>query len=167
MRHAESAKPLFPAAGQRPSQLLAPCDHAETFEAFFHGGLALWNLVKPRNEIQIFLDAQIFVEAEFLRHVADVLFYLGTLRAKIVAETTAFAIVGLEQTAEHSQGRWSCRCRWDREAVDFPGPDLHGDMVDDGARAEFFRDIAHVNDEGRNSLKAATFNIQHRIFNAN
>ncbi len=140
-------EPLFPATRKRAGELFAACDHAETFEAFFDGGLTLRNLIQPRDEIQVFLDAQIFVERKSLRHVADVFFDLGALCAEIVAEAAAFTAVGLEQTAEHPQeGRLAAAVRAE-ETVNLAGSHLHGDMVDDGARAKFFRDVAHVNDE--------------------
>ncbi len=140
-------KPLFPAAGKRAGELLAALHHAKAFQAFFDGGLALRNFVKPRDEIQILLDAQILVEAEPLRHVADALFDLGALCAKIQTEAASLAAVGLEQTAEHPQKSRLAAAVRAEEAVNLAGPHLHGDVVDDGARAEFFRDAAHVNDQ--------------------
>jgi hypothetical protein len=58
-------EPLFPAAGKRAGQLPPPLDHAEPFQTFFHGRFALRQLVKPRDEIQVFLDGQILVELNF------------------------------------------------------------------------------------------------------
>ena len=81
-------EPLFPAAGKLPGKLPAPVSHAEAFETFFHGGFALRHFVKPRDEIQIFLDGQILVKAEPLRHVADALFDLGDFAAEIEAEAS-------------------------------------------------------------------------------
>ena len=138
---------LFPATGKRAGQLLAPLDHAEAFQTFFHGSLALRHFVEPRDEIQIFLDAQIFVERKFLRHVANAFFYLGALGTKIQTEATAFAAVGREQAAKHPQERGLAAAVRAEEAVNLAGPHLHGDVIDDRACAEFFRHAANVNGE--------------------
>jgi hypothetical protein len=140
-------EPLFPAAGQSSGELLATLDHAEAFQTFFHGGFALRDFVKARDEIQILLDAQILVERKLLRHVADVFFDLGALRAKIETEATAFAAIGLEQTAEHPQeSRLAAAVRAEK-TINLAGMNLHRDVIDHRAVAEFFRDVAHVNDE--------------------
>ncbi len=92
------------------------------------------------------------------------LFDLGALRAKIIAEAASFAAVGHEEAAEHPQKRRLTAAVRTEETVNLAGPNLHGDVVDDGARAEFFRDAANVNDEigrHRGNIQHSTFNPQH------
>ena len=118
--------------------------HAEAFQTFFHGRLPLRHLVKPRNEIKVFLDGQVFVKGKFLSHVADALFDLGRFAAEIEAEAVAAAGVRLEQAAEHPQKRGFAAAIGAEEAVNLAGPHLHRNVIDDRARAEFFSDTAHV-----------------------
>lgn len=140
-------EPLFPSAGQSSGQLPTPLDHAETFQTFFDGVFAIGDAVNARDEFQIFGDGQIFIERKFLRHVADAFFDFGGLAAEIEAEATAFAAIGFEQAAEHPQKRRLAAAIRAEETVNLAVPHLHGDVVDDGALPEFFRDAAHVNDE--------------------
>ncbi len=74
-------------------------------------------------------------------------FDLGALLAKIEAEATAFAAVGLEQAAEHPQKSRLAAAIRAEETVNLAVPHLHRDVIHDRAVAEFFRDAAHVNDE--------------------
>src|SRR5664280_549960 len=140
-------EPLFPAAGQFTGQLFAAFNHAEPLQAFFNGGFSFRHAVNACDKIQIFLDGQILVKTEPLRHVTDVLFDFGTLLAKIETETASFAAVRLEQTAEHPQkSRLAAAVRAEK-TVNLAVTNLHGDVVDDDAVAEFFRDTVNVNDE--------------------
>src|SRR5581483_908761 len=80
-------------------------------------------------------------------HIADAFFDFGGLAAEIEAEATAFAAVGFEQAAKHPQKRRLAATVGAEETVNLAVPHLHGDVVDDRALPEFFRDAAHVNDE--------------------
>ena len=132
-----------------PASWLAARGHAEPFQAFFHGGLALRHAVNVRDEIQIFLDGQVFVEAEPLRHVADVLLDLAGIAADVEAQTASAAAVGREQTAEHPQKRRFAAAVRAEKTVNLPAPHLHGNVVHDRAVAEPLRDALHVNHEIR------------------
>jgi hypothetical protein len=81
--------------------LLAAVLQAEPFETALHGAATFRHVVNPCDEIEILADAQVFVVTETLRHVANVSFDLGLLRAQIKAQARAAARVRREQTAEH------------------------------------------------------------------
>src|SRR5208283_5311577 len=125
-------------------KLAASRGHAESFETFFHGRLAFRHAVNARDEIQIFLDSQVFVKAEPLRHVADVLLDLARFSANVEAQTTSTAAVGLEQTAQHPQERRFAAAVRAKKAVNLTAPHLHRNVVHDRAVAEPLRDALNV-----------------------
>ncbi len=89
----------------------------------------------------------VFVKAEALRHVADVLFDLAGFLANVEAEATATAGVGRQQAAKHPQkGRLAAAVRA-QKPVNLAAPYLHGDVVDDRAATKSLGDALHVNDE--------------------
>eukprot|EP01035_Chromulina_nebulosa_P006561 gene6561-8870_t len=112
---------LFPAAGELAGELVAAVGEAEALKALLHGGAAIGHGVEARDEIEIFADAQVLVVTELLRHVADVAFDLGLLRADIVAEAGAGAGVGRQEAAEHADEAFG-----DAGDVDGVGGPAHG-----------------------------------------
>src|SRR5208283_44213 len=142
-------QPLFPTAGKRSGQLPAARGHAEAFQAFINGNLARRYAVNLRDEVQVFLDGQVFVKAEPLGHVANVLLDLAGIAADVKAQTRAATTIRRKQTAEHAQ-----KCRFAaavraQKTVDLAAPHLHGNVVHHRAAAEPLRDALHVNDKVR------------------
>ena len=56
----------------RPLDTEAVGGQAQPGEAFRYGGPAVRQFINAGDEIEVFLDGEVFVEREFLRHVADV-----------------------------------------------------------------------------------------------
>ena len=65
----------------------------------------------------------------------------------VETETGAAALVGREQAAQHAHERRLAAAVRAEETVNLAVTNLHRDVFDDGAVAEFFRDAAHVNGE--------------------
>ena len=104
-------------------------------------------MIDAGDEVEIFAYAQVFIEAEFLRHVADFEFDLRTLGQNIVAKARAAASIGSQQSAEQADRCCLAAAIGAEEAIDLAARDLHVDIVDDLAGAEQFRKAFDVDDE--------------------
>ena len=76
--------------------------------------------VEARDEFQVLAHREILVEAEALRHVADMALDLVGFGADVVAETGAAALVRGQQPAQHADGGGLARAVGAEEAVDSP-----------------------------------------------
>ena len=84
MDHAGGQRqPLLPAARQRTGQLSAAALQAQPFKRGTHFLAPLRHVVDARDEVQVFVDAQVFIQSEFLRHVADLQLDLASLGADV------------------------------------------------------------------------------------
>ncbi len=99
-------QPLFPAAGQRAGELVAPAGKAKLFQRPCDMILDRFQAVQAGNEFEVFTDCQVLVERELLRHVANLVLDLQALGPEVIAEHGAFAFVGRQQPAHHAD-----RCR--------------------------------------------------------
>ena len=89
------------------------------------------------------------IEAEALRHVADVALDLVGLGADVVAEAGAGALVRREQAAQHADGRGLAGAVGAEEAVDGAALDLHREIAHHRAAVEFLGQAMHVDDDVR------------------
>ena len=88
-------QPLLPAAGQIARELLLAAGQAEPLDRRARGGNRLCDAVDARDEFQILAHRKILIEAEALRHVADLALDLVGLGADVVAEAGAVALSGV------------------------------------------------------------------------
>src|SRR5262245_61730804 len=97
---------LFPAARQGAGELAAAIVETEGIERALHARAALLarDAVDACVEAEVLFDAQILVEAEALRHVADVLLDLLGLGGDVVADDRAPPSRSIEDAAEHGDG---------------------------------------------------------------
>ena len=142
--HAASAKPLLPSARQRAGQLRAARGQAEAVERRVDRLLAVGNAVHPRDEVEVLLDRQVLVQAEALRHVADLALDRRRVATQVVAKARAFTFVGRQQSAQHADRRRLAAPVGPEKAEDRPALDSNREVVDDGAPAIALRQTVHV-----------------------
>ena len=94
------------------------------------GRPAVRHLVDARDEIEVLEHRQVLVEAEALRHVADLAADFVRFVHEIVAEALARAAVGLEQAAEHADGRRLAAAVRPEKAADLAPGDLQVQALD-------------------------------------
>ena len=92
--------------------------------------------VHARHELQVLQDGEVLVEAEALRHVADVALDLLASRADVVAERRAAAAVRRQQPAQHAQRGGLAGAVGAEEAVDLAALDAHGEVAHDHLAVE-------------------------------
>src|SRR4051794_29279837 len=70
---------LFPAARKFAGELSAAILQTQTFQTMLHRRPAIRHVIDSRDKIEVLADAQVFIVAESLRHVAHVTFDLRLL----------------------------------------------------------------------------------------
>src|SRR5262245_20602224 len=104
----------------------------------------LGDAIEARDELQVLAHREILIEAEALRHVADVTLDLARLRADVVAEAGPLALVGREQAGEHADGRRLAGAVRTQEAIDRAALDLHRQVAHDLAPVERLGQTVHI-----------------------
>ena len=127
---------LLPSAGKFSRQLLRTVREPEFLDAFLHQLRPVFHAVHARDKIEILGNGQVLVEAETLRHIADLLLDRFAVVDDIVAEAGAAAGVGAEQAAKHADESRLAAAVGTEKSVDFAGGHLEIDLVDDGVLAE-------------------------------
>ena len=144
---AASARRCFQPPDSEPaSWLFRP---ASLSSNLLHAAAAVGQRVEPGDEVQVLLDRQVFVEAEALGHVADLELDRRGLGQDIEAEAGAATAIGLQQSAEHADGRGLAAAVGAEEAPDLARRHLERDAVDDGTIAETFRQAFDIDRERR------------------
>src|SRR5439155_18663354 len=95
-------------------------------------------------EFEILAHRKVLVEAEALRHVADVALDLARLRADVVAEAGALAFVRREQASQHADGRGLAGAVRTQKAIDRAALDLHRQVAHDLAPVERLGQTVHI-----------------------
>src|SRR5262249_9608500 len=129
---------------KRSRELAAPLCKAETLDGGIDRAAALVHRVHACDEIQVFLDAQVFVEAEALSHVADLTLDQSRLSAQIESETTSLSGVRSEEAAQHADGRGLAAPVRAEESEDLPALDANREIVYHDAIAEALAQAVHV-----------------------
>ena len=75
-----------------------PLDHVAC------GAARVAQAVKPRDEFEVLAHREILIQAEALRHVADLALDLVGVAADVVAEAGALAGIRRQQPAQHADG---------------------------------------------------------------
>ena len=96
---------LLPAAGKLAGELIAAVAEAHALDHLGHRGAAVGHFEHRRDEVEILERRQVVVEAEALRHVADLATDVVRLAEDVVAEAGPRAAVGREQAAQHADRR--------------------------------------------------------------
>ena len=122
-------KPLFPAAGKRAGELVLAVGEAKATEGLRDNAVAIRDLVKPGDEVEVLADGEVFVEREALGHVADFQLDAIGLADHVVAEAGAAAGIGTEQAAEHADGRGLARAVRPEESDDLAAVHVEIDMI--------------------------------------
>src|SRR5262249_20096915 len=138
-------------AGERARGLGPTAGELKRFECLLHTALALVDFINVRDEVEIFLDAKIIVEAEALGHVPDAPFDRLALRAQIKPETSAFTGVGREQSTKHADGGGLAAAVRSQKSVDATALHAHREVVDHAAAIETLGQPAHI-DGGRRAV---------------
>ena len=131
-------EPLLPAARQLARELLLAPGEPEPLDHRARRRARIGEPIEPRDEFEVLAHREVLIEAEALRHVADVALDLVGLGADVVAEAGAVALVGREQPAQHADGRGLAGAVGAEEAVDRAALDLHRQVAHDLAAAEGF-----------------------------
>jgi hypothetical protein len=137
-------EPLFPAAGKLTGELVLPAFQTELRDALPNGGPAIFHVVHPAHELEIFFDTEVFPKAEALRHVTDFALDRFALADDVVAEHLAAPFIRSQQPAKHAQESGFAAPIRAEEAVDFARPHPEVNVIDYRAGAEAFRHPVNV-----------------------
>src|SRR4029450_4445535 len=141
--------PPPPAPPQPPAQLTFPILKPQPLDHRARRRRRIGDPIEPRDKLQVLAHREILVEAEALRHVADVALDLVRLPANVVTEAGAAAFVGGEQAAQHADGRGLARAIGTEEAVDLPALDAHRQIAHGLAAVEGFRRPSDIDGDVR------------------
>ncbi len=152
---AASASRCFQPPESWPGELVAPVRQAHPVEDRAHRLAPVGQLVDAGDEVEVLVDRQILVQAEALRHVADLAADRVRLAEDVVAEAGPRAVVGLEQAAQHADGRGLAAAVGAEEAADLALGDPQVEALDHLEVAEALAQAAHVDDIGRHGAPGA------------
>src|SRR6185503_18597971 len=128
--------PLLPAARQRACELFLTPLEPEPLHHRARRANRIGHIVEPRDELQVLAHRKVLIQAEALRHVADLALDLVALGQDVVAQTSAAPLVWREQPAQHADSRCFSGAVRPEEAVDRAAPHLHREVMHDLAPAE-------------------------------
>ena len=119
---AHEREPLFPTSRECATELLSPVGQAGAIELFGDPAAAVpsRHTVDARIESQVFFNRQILVEAEALRHVADVLFDALGVLFDIVTDHGRMAAARVEDPAKYAKRRRFAGAVWAEQPEDLP-----------------------------------------------
>src|SRR5262245_12078359 len=103
--------------------------------------------IDPSDEFQVLAYREVLVEAETLRHIADLALDLVGLGANVVTKAGSRSLIRSEQTAQHTNGGRLARPVWAQEAVDCPALHLHGQISDHSTTVELFGKAVDIDDD--------------------
>jgi hypothetical protein len=142
-------QPLLPAAGEFAGKLLLAAVEADALDHVARGAACIGQAIEPRDELQILPHREILIEAEALRHVADLALDLVGVAANVEAEAGPLAGVGRQQAAEHADGRGLAASVRAEEAIDRAALDLHREVMHDLAAAKRLRQAGDIDGDVR------------------
>ena len=132
MQHAGGEREaLLPAARQLPGQLVAAVLEPHALQDRPNRLASIPHLVDARDEVEVLEHREVLVEAEALRHVADLAANLVRLADDVVAEALTRARVRLEQAAEHADRRRLAAAVRAEKPADLALGDLQAQTFDD------------------------------------
>ena len=137
-------QPLLPAARQLAGKLIGAGGKPEPADRLARRLARIGHAIDAGDEFEILANGQIGVEAEALRHVADIALDRVGLRADVVAEAGPLAGIRREQPAQHAQRRSLAAAVRPEKAVDLALRHLQAEVVHDRAWAEALGEAVHV-----------------------
>src|SRR5208337_2499381 len=123
-------EPLFPAARELSRQLVAAVHEPHALHDLLDRRPAARHLVDAGDEVEVLEHRQVLVQAEALRHVADLTADFVRLSDDVVAEALARAAVGLEEPTEHADGRRLAAAVRPEKSADLALGDLQVEALD-------------------------------------
>ena len=116
------------------------------------GGSIARQAIDAGVEIHVLSDGEVFVQAELLRHVADVASNLGSILANVHAENAAGALCRLQQSAERLDDGGLARAVGAEKSEEFTFPHFEANVADRSERAEANGEMVGCN-HGRHSRR--------------
>src|SRR5262249_36254707 len=98
----------------------------------------------PGDELEVLAHRQVAVEAEALRHVADLQPDPRRVAQQVEPQAHAATCVWAQQTAQHADGRCLAAAVAAKEAADLALWYLQGQPIDDLPGAEALAQVVHV-----------------------
>src|SRR6516165_12482818 len=123
-------KALFPAAGELRGKLVATVSEPHALHDATHCLACVGHLVNACHEIEILEHRQVVVEAELLRHVADLVADQWRLPDDVEPKTGAVSAVGDEEPAQYANGGSLAATIGAEKAADFTLGDLQAQPID-------------------------------------
>ena len=156
-RQAASARRCFHPPESVPASWPRRLPEPEALERLVDPAAAVGQPVDSPDELEVLRDRQVLVEAEALRHVADLALDPRRLAQDVEAEARAAAAVGGEQAAEHADRRGLAAAVGPQEAVDLAPAHLEREAVDDHLAVEALGETFDVDGEGGFGHGGATY----------
>ena len=145
---AGEGKALLPSSGELGDAAgevgLQTGEGEEFFDACAGGGGR--QTVGSSVEVEVFLDGEVFVEAELLRHVADVALDVSGVLADVHAEDGGVAGGEGDEAAEGSDDGGFAGAVGAEEAEELAAVEVEADVVDGGEGAEAEGEVLGVDD---------------------
>jgi hypothetical protein len=135
---------LLPSARQRAGELAAAIGQAEPLQRRLDARPALFDAIDARDEVEVFLDRQVLVQAKVLRHVSDAQLDAAGFTADVVAEAGALAVIDFEQPAQHADRRRLAATVRAEKAADLAARHLQIKVINYGAAAEGLGQAADI-----------------------
>ena len=113
MQHASGQRQaLLPAARELPRELPRARPQRHPRDDRVHRAHPVLHLVDASDEVEILGDGQVLIEAEALRHVADIAADRRRFAADVEADAGAAAAIGRQAGHRAYEASSSCRCHW-------------------------------------------------------
>ncbi len=107
------------------------------------------HVVHARDEVEIFKNRQVLVEAEFLRHVAGLAADQRGFADDVMSKASAAPAIGDEKSAQHPDGGGFAAAVGAEKTADLAPAQLQGEPVDDFAGSEALPQVTDVDGEVR------------------
>src|SRR5712691_3422840 len=107
-------------------------------------------------EAHVFIDGQVGIEAEALRHVTDLVLHLIEVAGHIVTDHDRPAFCRVHQAAQQTHSGGLAGAIRANQAEDLALGDFEGEVIDRGHSPEYARQILGLNDAAHNTISAST-----------
>src|SRR5690242_13393638 len=135
---------LLPSPGQFAGQLVAPFGEAEPLKRVTHCFPAVRHGIHARHKIQVFMNTQIFIKTESLRHIPDLALDGLALSDHVIAKTCSAACICPEQSAQHTDKRRLAASVRPKEPTDLSCANLEIDVIHRHVIAKPLRHASNV-----------------------
>src|SRR5262245_20494674 len=146
-RAGAECQPLLPPTREFSRELLFPPCETKPLDRTACSGSWLINAVDPADELKVLAHREILIEAEALRHVANVTLDLVGFSADVVTEARSGPGVRRQQSAQHADGGCLSGTVGAEKTVDRAALDLHGQVPHDGTTIELLGQTMDIDDD--------------------